>query len=97
MLLPRTWLTLFYPSSKFNGTSFIHKLLNNKISYPEIINIKISYHILTFNARSTVTFYIPFRSQLYSFNEPFSRSFRECNSVAFDFNLDNEFKLRYLC
>jgi hypothetical protein len=81
---------------KFNDKLFIYKLLNNKISCPEILE-KVNWQVPAFNARSTTTFHIPFHSQSYSFNESLSRMLRNCNSVAFDFNFENEFKLRCLC
>lgn len=80
----------------FNDVSFIFKLLNNKISSPEILE-RVNWKVPAFNARSTTTFHVPFHSQSYSFNEPLSRMLRNCNSVAFDFNFENEFKLRCLC
>ncbi|KAF0754110.1 Uncharacterized protein FWK35_00019561 [Aphis craccivora] len=49
--------------------SFIFKLLNNKLSSPEILE-KVNWNVPAFNARSTTTFHVPFHSQSYSFNEP---------------------------
>lgn len=65
------------PKQKFKDLSFIHKLLNNKISCPEILD-KVSWHNPTFNARSMTTFYVSFHFQSYSFNENLSRMLREC-------------------
>lgn len=61
---------------------------------PEILD-EVSWYISTFNTRSSTTS-LPFHSQSYSSNQLISM-LRECNSVAFDFNFDNEFQLRCLC
>ncbi|KAF0713633.1 Uncharacterized protein FWK35_00027162, partial [Aphis craccivora] len=51
----------------------------HSLTSPKILE-KVNWKVPAFNVRSTTTFYVPFHSQSYSFNEPLSRMLRNCNN-----------------
>jgi hypothetical protein len=73
---------------------FIHKLLNNKIDCPDLLE-QIYFKIPVFNTRQSHLFYTNFGKNNFVKHSPLNRMLTSCNNIYnFDFFYDNSNKFK---